>query len=452
MEFLKALFLRLRVQWLTFRLARSARRLKGFFEEYDSPKSKLKRACAAVEELRAGFWRNQNGQEIYHSPYYISGRLRSITEALEAGFSYREIGTNKEEVIGFRNGEAHKTSARLQLALSRDPKRHPLNHAILELVNDGKFTLEEIGTSKAELDALYRESCRKLYAGSVQRFKKWATRASDTHEKPDEFQEQLTRLLSPEPEGYGFSYEELGTSEEECAELMRLARRREVEGWINFHKSETEKGRTDNSSTRKLLQEALNKAGLTLSDFNITESDLEDRERHAHVAKARKTLAELREPGESYFSSEEDFVVRLFARRMGKIPGDPLGLVMKMNEELAITKMTLADIGTNESEIADLVKARHLAAAKLLLAELEQIAQTPRQTKFARALSVIDPNTHVWDSPSNPIDRTTLEEAYPIDQDIKAIEYHLQGAGIKLEDIGSSPDKLQELRTAIEAR
>ena len=451
-----AWFRRVHVRWLAFKVAWSLHKMKQSFDSYDSPKSKLKRAREAVEVLRAGFWVNHPGEKIYLGPgdLGIAGRLRNINEALETGFSYEQIGTTREEVIGFRNGDAHKTSARLQVELSRTLKQSPLDHEITKLAENTGFALEEVGTSATELESLSKEYSRRIWEKSVDRFRQLATSASDWHEDPDKFEEQLARLLSPE--GYGFSYKDLRTSEEECAELMRLARRREVERWIKHLRYNAERGETSNSITREFIVKALEKAGLTLADFNITDADLDEIERSAHITEARNLLNELRTPGEGWFYSPPPVTnpnVRFYRPALwGCVPGDPLVFVRKLEENLAIAKATLADIGTREAEIKTLVHAGPLASAKFLLEEFERVSQTPRRTQFERIASMLGPKSVIMDDPSNPIDRQTLEKPYPIERDIQAIEYHLNGAGIEMEGIGSSRQKLQELRTAIEAR
>lgn len=449
-----ARFRRIHVRWLAFRVAWNLHKIKQSFDSYDSPESKLKRAREAVEGLRAGFWMYPIGK-VYLEPRHISERMTYINEALEAGFSYEQIGTTREEVIGFRNGEAHKTSARLQVEVSRVLEQSPRDYHITQLAEDAGFTLEEVGTNAAELESLSHEYSRRLYSRSVVRFRQYATGTSDWHEDPDKFEEEMARLLSPE--NYGFSYEELGTSAVEYTELMRLARRREVERWVKHLRYNAERGETSNEITRKFIAEALEKAGLTLADLNITEAELDEIERSAYVTKARNLLNELRTPGEGWFYSSPPVTnpnVRFYRPALWECtPGDPFVFVKKIEENLAAAHATLADIGTNETEIKALVRAGHLASAKFLIEELERVSQTPRRTQFERIASMLGPKTVIMDDPINPkIDRTTLEDAYPVERDIQAIEYHLRGAEIELEEIGSSRQKLQELRTAIEAR
>lgn len=453
---LRWLYLRIKYRREIF-IVNSLNKIKSWSDEYNSPKGKLGRAQEAVEVLRAGYWVNNFDEKIYlDSGEYsgIAGRLSNITEALEAGFSYEQIGTTRDEVIGFRNGDAHKTSARLQLEESRLLEQSPMNYEINNLAEDAGFALEEVGTSEAELESLSKEYSRRIWERSVQRFRDWATGVSDRHENPDEFEKELVMLLSPEH--YYFSYENLGTTREECAEMIRLARRREVLYWVDYLKCNAEKGDTDNSFARKMIDESLEKAGLALSDFNIAESNLDEIERSAYIIKARNLLGELRVPGEGWFYSDPTSInhnVRFYRPALLEcIPGDPLVFVKKIKENLTTANATLADIGTSEPEIKTLVRAGHLASAKFLLEELKRVSQTPRKTQFERIASILDPKTIVMDDLNNPIDRETLEESYPIERDIQAIEYHLNGAGIELEEIRSSRQKLQELRAVIETR
>lgn len=447
-----AWFRRLHVRWLAFRIAWNLHKMK---QSLDSPKSKLKWAREAVEGLRAGFWMYPVGK-IYLESRHISERMDCINEALEAGFSYEQIGTTREEVIGFRNGEAHKTSARLQVESFRRFEEGSRDYYIIQLAEDAGFNLEDVGTSVAELASLSREYSRRLQVGFVERFRKWAMGQSNISEDPDEFAKQISELLSEENYVGRFTYEELGTSEQEYLEMMRLARRRQVEGRINLLKQDAERGDTHSSIVRKMIRESLEKAGLTLADFNIAESDLDEIERSAYIAKAREILDELRRPGEGWFYSPPPVTnpnVRFYRPALWEcIPGDPLVFVKGIKENLAAAHATLADIETSEAEIKALVCAGHFASAKFLIEELKRVSQTPRRTQFERTTSMLGPKMVIMDDPKNPIDHTTFEDAYPVERDIQAIEYHLRGAEIGLEEIGSSQQKLQELRTAIESR
>lgn len=451
-------FQRVKTRWLMLRFTLTLHSIKQSVDGLDSPKSKLKRARKAVEALRSGFWLNPSGEKIYLDLSEYSGigdQLRRIREAMEAGFSYRRIGTTRDEVIGFRNGEAHKTSAQLQVALSRTLEQSPRCDYIVELAEDAGFTLEEVGTSIKELELLSREYSRQLEVNSVQRFREWAMGESDFYQDPDEFEELVSGLLSGEDYAGKFTYEEMGTSEQEYIEMMLLARRREVTRWVSFLKHEAEKGKTNNSITREFIEEALEKAGLTLSNFNMTDSDLDEIERTAFITKAKSLLDELSAPGEGWFytSSKTNSSIRLYNPVLwGCIPGDPLFFVGKIKENLKAAQATLADIGTSESEIKVLVRDGHLASAKFLLKDLQRISQIPRRTQFEMMASMLGPQSIIIDDPNDPIDRETLEKPYPIDRDIEAIQYHLRGAGVELKNIGSSREKLEQLRVAIEAR
>ncbi len=271
----KRLFQRLKQEWLTHRLVRSLGKLEQIKDNYNSPKSKLKRAQEAANVLRSGFWVNMLGQKIYLEKCHIDDYLFDVNRALETNFSYEQINTTKDEVIGFRNGETHKISAKLQLDVSRELEESPRDYQILELTKDANFTLEEIGTTEEELELLAREYSRRLEVSFVKRFKDWATGESDFYQESDKFEERISELISDEYYVGKFTYEEVGTSEQEYKEMMRLARRREVIRWIDYLKSSAKKGETDNSFARKMISESLKKAELTLDDFNITEFNLD---------------------------------------------------------------------------------------------------------------------------------------------------------------------------------
>lgn len=443
------------MRWLGFRLAWATHRVRQDLENIDSPQSKLKRAREAVKVLRAGFWVNQFGNKIHSSPYQITSHLRHLTEAIEAGFSCEQIGTTKDEVVGFRNGEAHKTAARLELEVCRTLTTVVGRYRIVDLADEGKFALEDIGTSTEELERLAREWLRRIREDSVDHFREWATGVASYHEGTDEFVKDVSKDLSPEPEGHGFSYEDLRTSEEEFSKLIRLARRREVADQIERLKREAAAGNTENARARKLINEALAKAGLTLGDFGIAEADLDAIELSAHLAKARKLLRELKAPGEGWFYDPPPLTnpnIR-FVRTVpsGYMPGDPRLFVDGIKENLLTAGAKLADIGTDELELRELVRAGHITSATYLLRKMERIAKTPRRTRLERIYGMLAPNTILLETPDNP-ELKQLEEPHPIEEDIRAIEYHLKGAGIGLEEVGSSKQKLQDLTAAIAAR
>lgn len=450
-----AWFRRIKLRWMTFKMAWHHHKLEEVHDRYNSPESKLKRARVAVEALRVGYWLNSANEKIYLNTDEIDGQLQHIVVGLEANFSYEQMGTTMEEVIGFRNGEAHKASARLQVVLSRTLTESPRGRQITLLAEDAGFPLEEVDTTIQELETLSREYSRRIWERHVDGFRQYAIGATDLREDPDKFERQLASLTSPEH--YEFSYAELGTNEIECTELVQRARRREVEHLIDYLRRKAERGETElNEVTCEHIMEALAKARLTLADFNLTEASLDEIKLSAYISRARKLLDELSTPGEGWFYTTPSTLnptIRFYKPGLWKcIPGDPLYFVKGIKENLAVVSATLDDIGTSEVKINALVRAGHLASAKWLIEELERVALRPRQTQFMRIASMFGPQTMFIEDPNNPIDRTTLEDAYPVDRDIQAITYHLQGAKIELEEIGSSWQRLHELKSIIESK
>lgn len=416
--------------------------LEGWREKYNSPQSVLKRAQEAAEVLRNGFWLNRLNQKIFLDHPEIDSRLRNINEALETNFSYEEIGTNQDEVISFRNGVAHKTSALLQLELSRKLECSPRDNAIVDLSEAGGFRLEAIGTTERELKDLDREYYRRIQATFMRYFREWAMGQSDRFYKDLEgFERDIVRIISEER----YTYEEMGTTEHEYQKLLRLAYRREVVRWVDFLKYNARKGDTYNDFARKKIREALEKASATLAEFDIAETDLDAIERGAFIVKAKKALEELRKPGRSWFYSEP--LGLCVADILRRIPGDPRPYVEEIRNSLAVINATFAEIETSEEEMGALVRTGHIFSAKFLLEELKRISKIPRITQLERFRQTLGQKHRIL-----AFDDGKLEASYPVDRDIEAIRYHLKSAEVKLEDFGVSEEKLQELRIAIEAR
>lgn len=451
-----AWYKRLQARWLIFKLALLVRKRNNLIEQVFSgnyvvpPKEKLKRSREAVEALRAGYWTNRVGETIHLDPGEysgIAGRLKDINEALEEGYSYEKLGTTKDEVIGFRSGEAHKRAARLIIEDAREHpgEKRPDTYRLEELTKDGNFSLEDIGSSDEELEALDRECSRRTYASLIGFFREWAVGgARYGRSDPEEFEKDLKGYLTERH--HTFTYAELETSEEECTEMIRLGWQREIESRIAYLKSTAEEGDTGHSIdfAQRHLYEALEKAGRSLSDFNLAEADIDDIVKSTYVNKARKLLDELRTPEETWLSHclwDENHIL-----------GDPQFFVQGIRENLELGHVSLHDIGSSEQELDTCVQVGHVAMASLLLKRLERVSQTPRRPEFELFLRAIGPNARFMDDPENPVDREKLEPPYPVERDIEAIRYHLKEAGIGLEKIGSSRQKLQELRVAIEAR
>lgn len=259
---------KLRLLWLWFKLKRD-------LEGINSPESRLKSARDEVQQLQIGHYQNLNDQKTYLSAYDITLNLIGITKAMQIGFSYTQLGTTQEEVIGFRNGEAHKTSGKAQLEEMRKHGAGMRGSEISELAKEGRFSLAEIGTTEAELEALEREAFRRTFARAVNSFREWATGDSDFCHDPEEFKGMITRVVLEE-DGCRFSYEDLDTSEAEIAELLRLAWRRKVVDWINFLKRKNGEEKTNNEIVRNFIHQALNKARANPEEFGITEAQLDE--------------------------------------------------------------------------------------------------------------------------------------------------------------------------------
>lgn len=206
-------------------------------ERLDTPEGKLEMAQRSARDLRRGFFVNIHSSKIYFDGSSM-GRLTQqwiskINVALELGFSYEEIGTTREEVIGFRNGGVQRVVAGIYLDSFRSPNSDELDfyfyHArfhrdkILKTVESGGFSLEDISTSLEELEALCVEYGRQFYVGCVRDFIEAVSSQAEDLRNPYEFEELFLEVFLDESLPPKYSYEEMETSREEFEIIMASA-------------------------------------------------------------------------------------------------------------------------------------------------------------------------------------------------------------------------------------
>src|SRR3989344_6354090 len=215
---------RIKIRWLAFKIAWNLHEMGKIARNINSPDSKLRRARTAIEDLRTG-------------KEFPEWEINQINKAIEAGWNYKDIGTNSEEMIIFRNGGSQKILAQKVLETCRREK--DLTNQVSRLAEKGGFSLEEIGTSKAELDAIDRECMRGVYSSYVRHLREIA-RGEYYSKAPEELYLDICRVLADE--GYKYTHEELGTSKEELPELVKTAHLGMARSNLKYMKRATAKG------------------------------------------------------------------------------------------------------------------------------------------------------------------------------------------------------------------
>ena len=183
-----------------------------------SPQARMERARGALKKLREGEC-DQSGVNYW---------LESIVKALETGISYKRIGTTKEEIIAFWSGKkSQKIYAKKKIRALREGKDRSAK-LLTELLEREGIAPEEIGTSLDELRSFRRLQEKKLYLYYLDNLR---TLASGELPKYDDrwenvsIEHYVSSLLEAPDKGdpFMFTFEELGTSEEEVRELGRSA-------------------------------------------------------------------------------------------------------------------------------------------------------------------------------------------------------------------------------------
>jgi hypothetical protein len=132
---------------------------------------------------------------------------------------------------------------------------------LLEEAQKGGLTLEDIGTSKEELEQLRIKGC-KAEARRWLEYLRSGTGHYDT----------FLKYLREEVQRGGLTLEDVGTSEEELEQLRIKYFKANAQYWLEYLRSGT--GHYDLSL--KYLREEVQKGGLTLEDIGTSEKELEE--------------------------------------------------------------------------------------------------------------------------------------------------------------------------------
>jgi hypothetical protein len=427
-----AWFQRVRAHWLAFKLAWSVHKLQHAWEDIDSPKSKLKRARRVLAELREG-------------ARHPEDKVDDINEAIEAGWNYEDIGTTADEVIGYRNGESQKILARKILEQRRaEGEDCGLSYIISELAEEGGFTLSDIGTDEDELRSIKHRSMLQVYRSYVDDLRKLSRgEFAGGDSDPDYLHRSIFEVIADTDDGYNYTIEELGTSLDEMANLVKLAHiERAKKYFVQLQGCATEGDAYRKDYIIKKMREHLEKANATLSDIGSSGTEIENLARDCHVQRARNDLNHLRNPDHTWFI--------VFGK---ELPGNPEQYVITIRENLASANATLGDIGINEEEISELLNKGYVYAITTLLENLRNISKIPRVSKFEAGARLLSPNLMVmFGSVEERKEFDEPEEQYPYERDMAAIRYYIEKVNISLEQIGSSEDDLRQLALTFQAR
>lgn len=414
------------MNWLAFRFACMLHKMKKVVQNVNSPDSKLKRAREAVTELKLG----KERPDLY---------IEDINEALEVGWSYKDIGTTRDELIKFRNGESQKILAKK--VLERGRLYSNLTHdQVSRLAKKAGFSLEEIGTNEAELKSIDRKCMRKIYSSYVERLRTiqcW----DHWNDDPEILYSHTLHALSDEYNSeYQFIYEDFGTSQEELPNLLKAAYFRRAKNFLIGIKKRSLEGHGIEYDV-KYLRELLQKAEATLDNLGSSEDELQNIIKISNIEGARVNLNELRLPKKNWISLPSE-----------GCPGDADLLTNLVREKLALANATLTDIGSSEEEMTNLLNSAYIYSANQLVNNLRSISKTPRMKKGEKLMAMLGPKQIILPSAESEKFLNELEDAYPVERDVVAINLYLKKAGATLDSIGSSEQELKHLAEVVLAR
>ncbi len=209
-------------KWLTFRAFGDTELYLGK-EKYNSRKRVLKRARERLESLREG----------NNDPKYVEQDIDSINAAFQIGWTHKDIGTTREELKKLHNGGSLLIFAKKELDRAREEDVAGYDIAdfglfiIEKVLEKGGFSLADIGTSKEELTGIERRSEFRRTIKKIDDLRQMSQGKRVYPFDPEYLYREIMSALSPEKNSIGtiyvFSPEELGTSFEELACLVKGA-------------------------------------------------------------------------------------------------------------------------------------------------------------------------------------------------------------------------------------
>lgn len=437
---LKRAYACVKILFLFWSLRRSAKDLKSMLKNPNAPKYQLERAQRSVLELRKG------------KQFVDEYSIQFIEEAVATGWSYRKIGTTKEEFEEFKRGGSQKIFAKKLLESYRKKPDYTLQ--LESALKNGKLEPEDIGTTSEELRSFNRAYWIPLYTRNVEELRAIAAGHGKTENvykrfEPNELVESVTRAVENRGDDWGLTLADFGTSREELDDLLKKAWFASAKEWWETTKEEGA------CQYFKPLHEMLAGAGAQLSDLGITEADMEALARESYLRSARRELEKLRNPGEKWFGifeAHEGVKLSFSLAEHVKLPGDPEKIVERLRTHLKEANASPEEIGTSENEITNLLRDGYVYAATFLIGELRRISHTPRVSNLEKMQRIIPPSSRIMITAENKEKVKELEPQYPYERDIAAIRAYLEKARAPLERAWTSEDEIEDIKRAFAAR
>lgn len=225
----------------------------------------------------------------------------------------------------------------------------------------------------------------------------------DLARKGTESCESLIKRIRREVRKGNLSLVDVGTSEEELAELLLNSHKAKAHWWVSCLRE----GRITLCPPVDHILEYVREKNFSLADIGMSEEELKDLWIKSHKAEAHKWLARLRE------SIEPD---RQFIDRVRSV-------VLKGN-------LSLADIGTSEKELEAFRVRSHKARAHKWLDRLRGNTKQARQWLLLRLHKLVafhgDPKS--------------------IGRPVRYIREEVREGNLSLTDVGTSVEELKDLR------
>ncbi len=415
--------------WLGLRLRRSCRRAGRAFRilaGVPSVEDKLHTARIAVTNLRKG----SRGDNVKH-------KIEWINEALEAGWSYKDVGTTREELIEFRNGKSQQILAKRILEEIRAGMQEGFPtkgdfYELEQLLKEKVFSPEEVGTSTEELFNLFRKRTISYSKRTLEELRKMASDNLEEargelrrHEDVDFTARTIREGYSDDYLKYHITLADIGTNHEELPILIRRAYLNAARLGLEDIQKAADRGclpspeerRGEDATHIDKLKLILEKAKAILEDVGSSENELQKLLVSSSKQLARNTLARLKNPVENEWFMFGLIVFHLEGPRW--VINRPKDLIIIMRKALKKANASLLDIGTNEGEVQELIKRGHLFVARLVLDKMRLASQ----------------------------DKTNLldDERFPFDCALEVVRGSLKQAGCGIDAICGSETELQRL-------
>jgi len=430
---------KVRIAWFLARSRPKLRRIARHFAGIYTPQEKLEMARRALLELRDGEHNTNVGSD-----------LNKINEALELGWSYKKIGTTKQEVIEFRNGKSQRIFATKLLEKTRSGKSIETSR-IRDLVKEGVLSLEDIGVSEEELISWDRKWELKFRKKEIQELRTMASNNFVEAQKEiiswgsmwkiESFERRILQGSGNSDRKFDFSPEELGITQEEIHALTGRALLNKTRVELEGIRNAAAKGVLSEFEieSRKIVEQypedpdrwlrmegfkfLLKKIGASLEDIGSSDDELRNLFRISKINNARHFLDNLRKPTEKewFFLGFDEFHIS-DSKELIRRPEWHVELIQR---RLGSADASLSDIGTNNEEMKILCKKGYFFIADLVVKRLRLVSG-----------GVAEPDLEDG-------------ERYPVESALEVVRESLVRGGGNLSDIASSEDELNNFRQTL---